>query len=77
MTSRASEGPRCCGALSLTAIAVVAIAAMGLFQEDRNLSSAPLAPTETVTRFELVIDGEPVQCERREDHMRGTVETAC
>jgi hypothetical protein len=50
---------------------------MGLFQEDRNLSSAPLAPTETVTRFELVIDGEPVQCERREDHMRGTVETAC
>lgn len=57
-----------------SALILVALNAVIL---SRGSTPAPLAPTETVIRFERVIDGKPVQCERREDHVRGTAETAC
>ncbi len=35
------------------------------------------APSEKITRFEIVFDGQVVQCKRREDRARGTRTTAC
>ncbi len=57
---------------------VLILGALGaLIVNDRRDPSATLAPIQTVVRFERVIDGRRVQCERREDHVRDTVETAC
>lgn len=37
----------------------------------------PLVQTETITSFEIMIEGQSVRCERREDHVFGLTETAC
>jgi hypothetical protein len=59
----------------MATLVLIGLTAMLLYGFDQSVAS--LAPTETVTRFERTIDGRAVQCTRREDHVRGTVEVAC
>ena len=55
---------------------VIAVGAL-IIHGGQKQSATSIAPVETVTHFERIIDGQRVQCERREDHVRGTTETAC
>ncbi len=50
---------------------------MVILNDTPDRPDMPLIPLETITRFERTINGERVRCERREDHVRGTTETAC
>lgn len=50
---------------------------VGIFAELHDDKNPRPQPTEIITHYQIIIDGHPVQCERREDPVRGTVETAC
>lgn len=50
---------------------------VGAFAELHDDQKPGPRPAEIITHYQIIIDGQPVKCERREDPMRGTVETAC
>lgn len=53
---------------------VLTLIVLGEIEQKRQPSQRAL---ETITRYETVINGERIQCERRDDHVRGTTEVAC
>lgn len=62
-------------AIGVWMVVVIALLyAVAAFDATENY---PQRTLETITRYEAVINGERVECERREDHVRGTVEVAC